>query len=339
MNHTVYRFHLPMIDSKTAFPLSPTFEALEEALRESQPATALIHFGNERSAPASAIGSIPLEQLTAPRLVERWSSNQRLERLESDGFIVVQNAEVMLGAFTADGGAGVDRSSRAAYDRMLRLTREHGFPHFLRIWNHLPSINEEECGLERYKLFSSGRHDAFGEAGYALAGDLPAASAVGSHRKGLSIYFLAARAPGIQIENPRQVSAFAYPPQYGPQSPSFSRATVKEWPAGWQIFISGTASIVGHESMHPGALELQVEETLRNIELVLESSRAIHRRTIDLQSLRIMKVYLRPAEHLTRVQRVLGERISTKTGVMIVEADICRRELLVEIEAIAEVER
>src|SRR3990170_3468810 len=80
---------------------------------------------------------------------------------------------------------------------------------------------EHDQGRERYQLFCAGRHDAFLAAGYHHDVDLPAASAVGMRGRGLIAYFLAAREPGVQVENPRPIAAYNYPPQYGPKTPSF----------------------------------------------------------------------------------------------------------------------
>ena len=140
------------------------------------------------------------------------------------------------------------------------------------MWNYVGGINEHDEGRERYQLFCAGRHDAFVAAGYHHDVDLPAASAVGMRGRGLVTYFLAAREPGVQVENPRQVAAYRYPPEYGPKSPSFSRATI------WKdrVFVSGTSSVLGHATVHHDDVAAQLEETLRNIETVLaQTGRAL----------------------------------------------------------------
>jgi hypothetical protein len=58
------------------------------------------------------------------------------------------------------------------------------------------------------------------------------------------------------------VSAYDYPRQYGPAAPSFSRAALTPDPL---LLISGTASIVGHASVHLGDVTAQLEETLANL--------------------------------------------------------------------------
>ena len=125
-----------------------------------------------------------------------------------------------------------------------------GFSDLFRIWNYFPEINGDRDGLERYQRFCMGRHQAFSEhyGDYKLA--LPAASAVGTLSGPFQLYFLAGRQKAIHIENPRQISAYDYPPMYGPKSPSFARATLTSISKSSYLFLAGTASIVGHATQH-----------------------------------------------------------------------------------------
>ncbi|HUP62727.1 MAG TPA: Rid family hydrolase [Thermoanaerobaculia bacterium] len=217
----------------------------------------------------------------------------------------------------------LEELTREAYIRMIDDARASGHPHFLRIWNHVGGINEVEDGVERYQRFCAGRHDAFVERGYPC---FPAASAVGMQGSGLVTYFLASREPGVQIENPRQVSAYRYPSQYGAKSPSFSRAT------RWRdlVFVSGTASIVGHDTMHRGDVVAQIEETLRNLDAVLVHAGSAMPEVIGART------YLRRADDIDLVAPRLDALLPF--GVYL-EADICRADLLIEIEVIARATR
>jgi chorismate lyase/3-hydroxybenzoate synthase len=247
--------------------------------------------------------SVPLRQL---------GPEPRLEVLASD--------ELLFGAVTAEETKPFEQVSRDTYAHLIEHVRTAGYPYFVRVWNFLGGINEIE-GKERYQLFCAGRHDAFIAAGYHHDVDLPAASAVGIRGRGLITYFLAAREPGVQVENPRQVAAYNYPPQYGTKSPSFSRATV------WRdtVFVSGTSSVVGHETAHPGDVHAQLDETLRNIEAVLGHTGR------TLQDVSAAKTYVRrPADY-----PAIASRLATIFPVnLFLEADICRKELLVEIECV-----
>ena len=131
-------------------------------------------------------------------------------------------------------------------------------------------------GDERYRHFNSARQMAFSKSGRATMGTVPAACALGSPAGSpISIYFLAARRPPKMIENPRQTSAYHYPPKFGRHSPIFSRACVWGESGGDKLFISGTASIVGHETIHRGDVVAQTRETMVNIGALLEEANRV----------------------------------------------------------------
>ncbi|MBU6426451.1 MAG: hypothetical protein KGQ69_08970 [Rhodospirillales bacterium] len=193
----------------------------------------------------------------------------------------------------------------------------------------MSEITQETDGLERYRRFNIGRHRAFCTR---LQEPLPpAASGVGGTHGASVIYFLAARDPARPIENPRQISAFAYPPLYGPQSPSFSRASIYQSDSSTVMFISGTASIVGHESLHPGDLNRQTEETIANLQALIDAA------GITGLGNWSFKIYLRdPAYHAT-VDSALIAAFGPASERLHLHGEICRRELLLEIEAFCRV--
>jgi len=226
----------------------------------------------------------------------------------------------------------LERQVRGAYRLLLEVLRDHGIHNLLRIWNFVPNINGFDVGVERYQLFNKGRRDALFEKGYALSGGVPAACALGTQTGGVHVIVLASTHPPIAIENPRQISSYRYPRQYGLQAPIFSRATWLQQPSGEDLlFISGTASIVGHQTLHAGDVLEQVKESVRNIEAVLYS--ANQRAGASLWKLCELKgrVYLRHVTDYGLIREHLFALGMTKFCFL--AADICRSDLLVEIEA------
>jgi chorismate lyase/3-hydroxybenzoate synthase len=221
-----------------------------------------------------------------------------------------------------------------AYREIFATLDELAYPHLLRVWNYLPQINVDTHGMERYRQFNSARSRALAASGRDVTGNVPAACALGSvNGSPLVIYFLASRAAPTVIENPRQVSAYEYPAQYGPK-PAFSRASVLRETSGSILFISGTASIVGHQTVHPGDVAAQTRETLVNIEALLgEANRVSGARRFGLETL-AYKVYVRNSADLPLIQSQLHTALGRKAQVVYLQADICRQDLLVEIEAI-----
>jgi chorismate lyase / 3-hydroxybenzoate synthase len=228
--------------------------------------------------------------------------------------------------------ADIETATETAYTRLFGLINSAGFPYPFRIWNFMPKINLGEGDQEEYKKFCVGRLRAFSQLDLDQQ-QFPAASALGIHHsdnaaQGAVIYLLATRTPGQHHENPRQQPAYQYPRQYGPSSPSFARATSLPLQLQHPIFISGTASIIGHDTKACGNLQEQLEITLDNIRYLLAS--------IDPQASApsAIRVYLRHAEDLLATQTYLYQQFSP-ADINIVHADICRANLLVEIECVA----
>lgn len=224
-----------------------------------------------------------------------------------------------------------------AYRDVFATLDQTGFHHPLRLWNYLPQINGDDHGTERYRRFNAGRQQAFLQAGRPAFEGAPAACALGPREGPLCVSFLAGRHAPLPLENPRQVSAYHYPADHGPRSPSFSRAALADAGGGQvALFISGTSSISGHQSQHAGDVGAQTRETLTNLRAVLL---AAHRHTSARFSLAELQcvVYLRHAEQLPLVRAELeaatGPEAPLLRNAVWLEADICRRELWVEIEA------
>ena len=140
----------------------------------------------------------------------------------------------------------------------------------------------------------------------------------------------------MTIENPRQTSAYHYPPKFGVHSPSFSRACVLNESAGTNLFVSGTASIVGYETIHRGDVAAQTRETIANIDALLEeANRVVGAGRYSLDGLKF-KVYVRQPRDLKAIESALAASLRPSTGIVYLQADVCREELLVEIEATGE---
>jgi chorismate lyase/3-hydroxybenzoate synthase len=237
-------------------------------------------------------------------------------------------------------GESLDALIYRIYRHILGHIRALGYPHLLRVWNYFPGINRDQDGLERYQRFCLGRYQAFTELEADFQHHLPAATAIGTRSGPCQVYFLAGQWPGLHVENPRQVSAYRYPPRYGPKSPSFARATLYDTGRERHLFIAGTSSIIGHASRHPGDPYRQAVETLRNIEAVVAAARALR----DPGGLPIgltgraadprLKVYVRHPEDYPAVCKAFAGHPSFPARCLFLAGDICRADLLVEAEAL-----
>jgi chorismate lyase / 3-hydroxybenzoate synthase len=274
---------------------------------------------------------------------ELWLSKAPTQAWQEPGVQCQANHDVLFGVIeipeplhTEGGTHPLEQATQIAYRQLFETLDKYNYKYLWRAWNYMPNITEVTHGLERYQQFNIGRQQGFASSARSVTGNVPAACALGVHGGPLSVAFLAGRSPTLPIENPRQVSAYHYPKQYGPQSPTFSRASLAQLHQQELLLLSGTASIVGHETVHVGDVKNQTLEILTNIQAVLSQAN-LHSRSADgyrLQDLN-MRVYIRHAKDADLIRSVLNERIGTDHQALYLHADICRADLDVEIEGIA----
>ena len=288
--------------------------------------------------------SVALPALCGSAPYEVWLADQSVSRgfpTQTGGIGFAKTDHVLFGCASITQGDDdhLEDITEALYRQIFDCMDGAGMRHFSRAWHYLPAINSAEQSLERYRRFSIGRHEAFVAKGRQIERDAPAASALGSksmpaQAAQLVIYFIATASPGTPIENPRQLSAYKYPLQYGPKSPTFARAFLA--PSPQDIFyVSGTASIVGHETLHAGDVRAQTRETIANIgSLTSEGEKQGAHKIGDTRRETHIKVYVRHADDIAVVREEVEAAFAGGRPVEIVyfEADICRRDLLVEIE-------
>jgi chorismate lyase / 3-hydroxybenzoate synthase len=292
---------------------------------------------------------VPVAEINTPvlgasaDLCEIWCTQRPIESGQRARVRYRRDDSVLFGCIsvpetaTAPGAANdcstLQAATEQAYREIFAALDSVGYGHLLRVWNYLPEINADRCGTERYWQFNQARRDALIASGRAVSGNVPAACALGSATGSpVAIYFLASKSAPIAVENPRQTAAFQYPPQYGPR-PVFARASVLREASATMLFISGTASIVGHETFHVGDAAAQTRESLVNIEALLgEANRVAGAARFALGSM-AYKVYIRRSSDLPIVQAQLSAAIGSSARIVYLKADICRHDLLVEIEA------
>ncbi|MCP9455015.1 MAG: hypothetical protein NNA18_02750 [Nitrospira sp.] len=247
------------------------------------------------------------------------------------------NGEWLIGVLSLDEppNQSLDALTDDAYREILRHLNNVGYPHLCRVWNYFPHINDDQDGLERYRRFCVGRHQALAESLPGFPTSLPAATAVGTRSGPLQIMFLASTKPGVHLGNPRQMNAYEYPSEYGPRSPSFARATLCQSQAGTTLFIAGTASVVGHASQHLGRPADQTRESVCNILTILERAGAMGNTDfLDKASRAVYKAYVRNIGSLPAIRSVLQQSPLSSQPLLFLQGDLCRKELLVEIEGL-----
>ena len=267
-----------------------------------------------------------LEGIAAPAPSEVWTVSQPTERGQTGNTYWSKTSELICLAhwLSKDECDNIEHYTQKAYESVLSVMTEQGFTYPFRFWNYLPAINEGTGDDELYKKFCTGRLKAFENAGLTPA-NFPAASALGHHSDGAVVYLFASNQPPQHFKNTKQVNAYEYPRQYGISSPSFARATALTLSNVNYLFISGTASITGHQTLGENDLEKQLEVTQSNIEHLLTNANP------ENLSLSTFKVYVRYPADVAFTRSWLEARYP-EVEMLFTIADICRKELLVEIE-------
>jgi hypothetical protein len=136
------------------------------------------------------------------------------------------------------------------------------------------------------------------------------------------------------------VPAYSYSRRYGPLPPCFARATLVSVPreARPWLLVGGTASILGEDSIHVRDPRRQAVETFENLARLVESARSSAQspdRGDQLSAFRELRVYIVRDEDADLLRGLVAERFPADTRVEYAQADLCRQELLVEIEGLA----
>lgn len=225
------------------------------------------------------------------------------------------------------------------------------FGQVLRTWIYVNQITEGPDGRQRYQELNRARTDYFdgvklcGKNRVAWAPDkiYPASTGIGTQGTGITLCAMALDTERddvffIPLENPRQTSAFEYNSSYSPKTPKFSRAMAVVQGHFVSTFVSGTASIVEAKTVHVGDVERQTEQTIDNIErLIAAENFAGHNMPgvgAELTDVAKLRVYVKHAEDYEKCRNIVEEKLPDVPAIYL-HADVCRPDLLVEIEAVA----
>lgn len=232
------------------------------------------------------------------------------------------------------------------YRELFATIKKHRLGQLIRIWNYVPNIlvmSEAKVpseDRERYRQFNIGRYDGWQDFGPRDAeGNLlrPAATGIGTHNGPLVLEAVTSHDPVVYIENPRQIPAYHYPRRYGSKAPAFARATLNLAKTGSELFVSGTASIVGAETVHLGDPIAQVEETFTNIKTLIgrENLARYDHDGFELSELTGVRTYVKNPADYPVIKREVEKFLGPNIPVTYLNNDICRPNLLLEIEGLA----
>jgi enamine deaminase RidA (YjgF/YER057c/UK114 family) len=215
------------------------------------------------------------------------------------------------------------------FERAASTLEAYGFPYrdVVRTWIYIGDI------LAWYDDFNPVRTDAYTRFGLLGHGDdyLPASTGIQGRPPGQieCVMDLVAigPSPGAEVtigrlHNPLQNEAYSY-------GSAFARAMEVVIGGTRTVYVSGTASIdeVG-DSIHLDDIDGQINRTVENIEALIGT------RDLTLDDICQATVFLKHPSHVERFRELCAGTRFGELGVCMV-ADVCRPELLFEIDAVA----
>ena len=247
----------------------------------------------------------------------------------------------------------ISESSENAFSQLQAAFQQLGigFDQVVRQWNYIEQIfGFQRIGLrtqQNYQLFNEVRSDYYST--YRTIPGFPAATGIGCTYHGVTIECLAVTADEnlkiIPISNPKQLNSYKYgqtvlkgEPLKNKtinQPPLFERAKLMVNGLSSRIFISGTASIVGQETIGLHDVIKQTQVTIENIELLtsqINLKAHYPELTIYPDKYAYVRVYVKNEEDIPTVKAICLNHFE-EVPMSFVKADICRDDLLVEIEA------
>ena len=239
-------------------------------------------------------------------------------------------------------------AAEAAFEQMKAILDAEGmsFNNLVRQWNYIGNILEEKNGLQNYQIFNEVRSEYYRK--YRTVNGYPAATGIGMKLGGVTIDFCAVmtneKVMVKPIENPNQINAYEYGQQVlkggsgkgksVKHPPKFERALFLKENFKSTLLISGTASIIGQDTIGIDDVEKQTRITIENINKLTEQRRNgqnIVNTDTEWGKYILLRVYIKNQSDFSKVKMICAEQFPFVPAIFI-ESDICRDNLLVEIE-------
>ncbi len=277
-----------------------------------------------------------------------------IEIKEQDGIcygVIESDEESMLfveGIPASDFADSVRVQSDEVFCKLNEVLTLHGFAvdDIVRQWNYIGSIVDCRDGKQNYQEFNDARTCYYAKGEWRNG--YPAATGIGAVGGGIVVGGIAFKKRGSEesgvypIDNPLQVAAHVYSKRVliddaenaVKSTPKFERAKLIETACGACCFVSGTAAIRGEDSVDAQSVRSQTIKTIENIEYLVSKENLVRYgcKPYDLKYVKL-HVFVKNAEDYADVKAVV-EEYYPDTLVIYSVADVCRSELLVEIEGI-----
>ncbi len=265
----------------------------------------------------------------------QFDTLKRRNTEDCDYFVVEKMGKkaVFSTIFSENLSLSVQEQSEIVFRRLFRILEKESMPidSIVRQWNYIERITDVDAGGQRYQQFNDSRSSFYAKTTWPKG--YPAATGIGVSAGGVIVEVNAVQGAELKpIDNALQVPAHKYSDAVlrsgngkKATSPKFERAKLQD--NKW-LYISGTAAIRGELNVDKSASE-QTQVTLENINDLLKTS------GMTAENLVALRVYVKRSSDFYEVKQVV-ETLLPNTMAIYVQSDVCRPELLVEIEGIAQ---
>lgn len=228
----------------------------------------------------------------------------------------------------------------------------------VRQWNYIERITHvpDRAGAnQHYQDFNDARSHFYARTEWR--GGYPAATGIGTTHGGIMVEVDAVAfrnrrcGAAVALDNGLQVAAHDYSQHVligvadkifrHKTTPKFERAKAvveaSSNGSALQVYISGTAAIRGEASLTGVGIERQTITTLENIEYLI-SRQNLRKHGVKAEKtpeIQIFRVYLKAESLLEPARRIIDERYPGVQALYVL-TDVCRDELLIEIEGVAQ---
>ncbi|MCK5692841.1 MAG: hypothetical protein KAI08_08330 [Bacteroidales bacterium] len=243
----------------------------------------------------------------------------------------------------------ITEASERAFKMALSILNKEGLSikNIIRQWNYIEDIaivEDMEDAPQNYQDFNDVRSRYYDQVKFDQG--YPAATGIGQDTGGVIIGFIALSESDIisikPIGNPGQIDAHKYSEivlegnSDQKCTPKFERAKLVTIGSRNYIYVSGTASILGEKTVHEGDVEKQTLTTIDNIKrLFSRENQETLGLDFDVAKIQFshLRVYVKFKKDIPAVQKVCDAELNCKSSLFL-ESDVCRENLLVEIEGV-----
>jgi enamine deaminase RidA (YjgF/YER057c/UK114 family) len=287
---------------------------------------AFIKAGSSKTG-SKKFGSIPYVVLESETEKEVWAAGVSCYAYPDDTRKAAENAFKLMSGLLAEEKMSLD--------------------HIVRQWNYIGDILDVKDDFQNYQIFNEVRNEYYSR--FRKVQGFPSATGVGMKYGGVILDFCAIKSKGnldvIPVHNPDQVNAYNYgqdvlkgltgKDKITKHPPQFERALLIANKHEAYLHVSGTASILGQETVGKDDIARQTVVTIENIRKLADLQRINKllpgsERYAEKYSL--LRVYIKSQDDFARVRAICDQQFPGIPATYI-EADICRDDLLMEIEA------